>query len=334
VTGRSGWGYTTDKLRLLYSRHLVGSGIELGPGHHPYVTTLPLTSVRFVDRWTPDENRALFPELGEDAEFPEPDVVANLDTDLLQAFDDASADFVVASHVFEHVANPLALLVDCHRVLRPGGVLLLLLPDMTRTSDRRRPETQVAHLVEEYEGKLREVDEAHMLEYVRIVEDFQGDGEELQERLAHARRRSVHVHCWTEPGFFPVLEYAVGELGTDFELMELVVADDIRGSKEFGYILRRPVVEAKPADWAARLTAARDLLLDTRTAQGEWSVQRHVQAQLAAREQEVKRLRKDLARSEAALARIRGSKPYAVWRAGRWAQRSAAARVAAYRSSR
>ena len=45
MTGRTGWGYGTDRIRLLYSRHLRGAGIELGPGHHPYVLTLPLTQI-------------------------------------------------------------------------------------------------------------------------------------------------------------------------------------------------------------------------------------------------------------------------------------------------
>ena len=46
----------------------------------------------------------------------------------LQAIPDASYDFVAASHVLEHTANPLRALQEWKRVLRPGGALLVLVP--------------------------------------------------------------------------------------------------------------------------------------------------------------------------------------------------------------
>lgn len=342
MTARTGWGYATDRLRLLYTRHLVGSGIELGPGHHPYAVTLPLTDVRYVDRWDADENQALFPELT-GGEFPKPDVVANLDTELLSAFDDASVDFVVASHLVEHVANPLALLADCHRVLTTGGTLLLMVPDMSRTSDGRRPETTLEHLVAEHSEGVTEVDDAHVEEYLRFVEGWtEGDTEERQSRFDLARRRSIHVHCWTEQGFFPVLEYLVGEMGCHFELVELVLAADLRASKEFGYVLRKRSPGADRHALAERLTATRDLLLTVRTAQGEWTeaAQRQsacdsltaARAEVAARDRRIVSLEARLQRSEARWHRVRASPVYPVLRAGRRAQR-AVAQWAAQRGS-
>ena len=303
MTGRTGWGYDTDKIRLLYSRHLRGEGIELGPGHHPYVLTLPLTTVRYVDRWEPQQNRALFPELGEQAEFPEPDVVANLDAEQLAMFGDASQDFVIASHVFEHLANPLAMLVESHRVLKPGGVLLLLLPDMRMTSDARRAPTQLQHLVTEYDGNVREVDEAHLLEYVRVVQGYDGDDpDKLAELLDTARMRSVHVHCWTEETYFPVLEHAATELGCAFDILELVVAGDIPGSKEFGYVLRRTPEPASPDAERDRLLQTRELMMRTRFAQSE---------------KRMAQMRSRLSTREAQIARIRALPVYPMVRAGR-----------------
>src|SRR5215472_14663353 len=54
------------------SRHLVGSGIEVGPGHHPLVESNRWLTVRYLDRWEPERNAELFPEL-EGATFPKPD---------------------------------------------------------------------------------------------------------------------------------------------------------------------------------------------------------------------------------------------------------------------
>jgi predicted SAM-dependent methyltransferase len=272
VSDRTGWGYTSDLIRLHFSRHLRGRGIELGPGHHPYVTVLPGTEVRYVDRWVPQANRALFPELGDEAVFPEPDIVANLDEQLLEMLPDRSEDFVITSHVLEHLANPMAMLADCHRVLRPGGVLVVLLPDMTMTSDSGRKPTSLDHLVHEYDTKVRAVDDAHVLEYIRVVRRFDGEGPELAERMEKERSRSFHVHCWTESTFFPVLEYAVGQLDCGLELVEFVLPQDIKGSKEFGYVLRRPVIDATAEQNRARLVAARDLMLKTRFAQSDPAV--------------------------------------------------------------
>lgn len=39
--------------------------------------------------------------------------------------DGASVDVAVLNHIYEHVVDPIAVLADIHRVLRPGGVLYL-----------------------------------------------------------------------------------------------------------------------------------------------------------------------------------------------------------------
>ena len=263
----------TAAVRRGLARHLVGHGVELGPGHNPFPLDLPGTTVAYVDRWDPEQNRSLFAELGDDAPFPEPDVVCNLDVDGLKALDDASQDFVIASHVLEHVAGPLALLDEIHRVLRPGGSALILLPDMRRTFDRDRPPTGLDHLVRELEAGVTEVDDDHIREFLRFTEpDYEHTVAALDPEARAAlfdwhRQRSIHVHCWAEDGFLPVLDHALRTLGHRWEFVDGVLADDEGpDGMEFGFVLRRSPVELAPDVAADRFGAGYDLWAGQRRA--------------------------------------------------------------------
>ena len=95
----------------------------MGAGHTPFPVPAGV-SVRYVDRLTSAEHYELFPELPPNFGFFEPDVIADLDTDGLTAIETESQDFVICSHVLEHLADPLGFLDEAHRVLRTGGILL------------------------------------------------------------------------------------------------------------------------------------------------------------------------------------------------------------------
>jgi SAM-dependent methyltransferase len=272
-TAAPGLARDMTAVRRGLSRHLVGRGIELGPGHNPFPLAYPGTTVAYVDRWGPDKNRALFVELGDEAPFPEPDVVCDFDTDRLAALGDGSQDFVVASHVLEHVAEPLGLLDDIHRVLRPGGVALVLLPDKRRTFDRERPVTTLDHLVAEHEAGVTAVDDDHVREFLQFTEpDYEGTVEAISaearaELFDWHRRRSIHVHCWTETDFPPVLDHAIRAFGHRWELVDGVLADDEGpDGMEFGFVLRRSPVDLAPDVAADRFAATYTTWADQRRA--------------------------------------------------------------------
>ena len=185
--------------------------MEIGPGHVPFPVPDRIT-VRYIDRWEPSENSSLFPELGESPGFPPPDIVSDLDNHRLGGLGDESQDFVIASHVIEHLANPLAMLAEIHRVLRTGGLLILLVPDRHRTFDRNRNPTPLAHLVDEYERDVREVDDADVTEYLiatrQVTEGVDPSPDDLTaDNIAIHRRRSIHAHVWDEDEFQQVLQY-------------------------------------------------------------------------------------------------------------------------------
>jgi SAM-dependent methyltransferase len=59
-------------------------------------------------------------------------------------------DYVVASHVIEHVPDLVGWLRSVAQVLRPAGVLSLAVPDMRYTFDCQRKPTTIAELLEAY----------------------------------------------------------------------------------------------------------------------------------------------------------------------------------------
>jgi len=291
--------------RGLLTRFLSGTGVELGPGHHPMPIPFPGVSVRYVDRWQPEENLALFTNLESGASFPKPDIVANLDVDRLSAIAGETQDFVIASHLLEHLADPLTQLGDIHRVLKPGGVVLVFLPDRRHTFDRKRSATPLAHLIAEHRDRVTVVSDEHIEDYLRKTDvwDPSWTPEQQREQFELNRQRSIHVHCWSEDEFLPVIEYTAAEMGMQWELLDAVFVEDVPGGFEFGFVLRRSPVTADPSVVAQHLRLSWHLLASKsrqhaeaerqiarlralpgfRVVQRAWRMQRRVRQTLAKR---------------------------------------------------
>lgn len=251
----------------MLARTVLGSGLEIGPGDSPFAIGIGGATVSYVDQWSPEDNARIFPELKNSA-FNKPDVIVNLNVERLSAFDDASQDFVIASHVFEHLVEPLGEMADAFRVLRPGGTLLIFLPDRRRTFDRDREPTTLEHLVEEYQRGVTELDDAHLIEFTSHVPEDWGDApapRDQAERFDRHRARSIHVHCWAEEEFLAVLLYMIENLGTPWELMDRLSVDDVPVGMEFGIALRRPTAAIPTALAAQRFS----VIWASLTARGE-----------------------------------------------------------------
>jgi SAM-dependent methyltransferase len=85
-------------------------------------------------------------------------------------FHDHSLDYVIASHVLEHVANPVAALAEWVRVVRPGGILYLVVPDRRVTWDHTRALTPVAHFLDDYTRGTTACDPTHIDEFAGGVD--------------------------------------------------------------------------------------------------------------------------------------------------------------------
>ena len=214
--------------RRLARRYVRGEGIEIGALHQPLDVPRD-ASVRYVDRYDVDGLRGHYPEL---AALPLVPVDIVDDGERLPSLQDASLDFVIANHFIEHTQSPLATLRNHLRVLRPGGVLYLAVPDKRRTFDVDRDVTPLDHV-------LRDLNEGpdwsraqHFHEWAQYVDRAPDVG-------AHAAKLmqedySIHFHVWTPDAFTELLEHARDELAMPFAIEQLE-----SNQHEFIAVLRR-----------------------------------------------------------------------------------------------
>ena len=193
-------------------RLLSGHGIEIGALHAP-ASLPPSCSVTYVDVITTSEARKLFPEIAA-SRLVEVGIVSNLDTEGLAVIADSSYDFVVLNHVIEHVANPIRVIGELFRVVKPGGLVVISAPDKRFSFDRDRAITSNEHLLSEYREGVDSVSDEHYKDFVRAVRPQAMSTEAFGREVLQARERREHAHVWDSIAFEGFLKFALETVGT------------------------------------------------------------------------------------------------------------------------
>jgi SAM-dependent methyltransferase len=108
----------------------------------------------------------------------------------------SSLDYVCASHVLEHLTNPVKAIAEWMRVLKPGGVLWLRIPDKRKTFDRKRERTKLSHLIEDFK-KMVPVDDPTHIDDNNLNTDPPRNG-------AHPY---IHNHVWIPEDIIDLFNY-------------------------------------------------------------------------------------------------------------------------------
>lgn len=117
-------------------------GIEIGPSaHNPF--GLNTVNVGRSTKGTVYEH-AEIDLCGEAARI---EVEAEADS---LPFEDGKWDFVIASHVLEHLYDLIGTLKEWMRVVSPGGLVFVIFPHKERMFDKDRPRTTLAELMERH----------------------------------------------------------------------------------------------------------------------------------------------------------------------------------------
>lgn len=192
---------------------LTGRGLEIGALHKPSPVP-PTARVEYFDAMDRATAQRLFPEIPA-ADIVEVQHLGELDRGGLRQFADGTFDFVIISHVIEHVANPLKVTAEVFRILRPGGLALIAIPDKHYTYDRGRALTPLAHLWADYENDVTENDDEHYLDFLRHVgaHVFAEPPENLPGHIITVRRRREHAHVWDSASCRAMLDDCLPRLG-------------------------------------------------------------------------------------------------------------------------
>lgn len=238
----------TDK-RGRAARWLTGKGIEIGALHNP-LPVPPTADVQYVDRMRSEDLRRHYPELANETLAP---VSIIGDAHDLSAIPDGSLDFVIANHLVEHLDNPIRGLKEMVRVLRPGGILYIALPEPRVSFDRFRELTPVAHIVDEYRRGPDSNREDHFRDWVYNVEAHVDGMPRLGDNGKADRVRelmdldySIHFHVWRPDTFLEFLVAACREGNLTLEPLEFIPC--LGGEdNEFIFIVANGIAEDPPA---------------------------------------------------------------------------------------
>ncbi|SEP40384.1 Methyltransferase domain-containing protein [Methylobacterium sp. UNC300MFChir4.1] len=74
-------------------------------------------------------------------------------------------DYIIASHVLEHIADPIGWIIDCLDILNDDGIIFLALPDRRFTFDRYRADTTTGELIANYHSKAKFPTPSQVFEY-------------------------------------------------------------------------------------------------------------------------------------------------------------------------
>jgi SAM-dependent methyltransferase len=216
--------------RRLATQHLSGSGLEIGALHLP-LRVPGNVSVSYVDRFHVPELREHYPEL-DIYDLVEPDIIDDGET--LSTVAAASMDFVIANHMIEHCEDPIGTLKNMLRVLRPGGVIYMAVPDCRHTFDHARARTPLPHLLRDHAEGAELSQRQHYEEWAHFIDgagedDITARADELQRQ-----RYSIHFHVWTPANFLELLVHCRTqlEMPMDIEALE-------RNDHEFIVIISR-----------------------------------------------------------------------------------------------
>lgn len=230
--------------RLLATLDLDGRGLEYGPLDKVIVSRSMCPGIRYIDfadRAHLLEKCASNPRVNLDA-IPEIDIVTD-GQPITQFVEDGTQDFIIASHVLEHVPDLVGWLDQNLGLLKPGGHIAIAFPDRRFCMDIARSGTAISELVAAHLERRTRPSFSQICDFVfnaRRVDAASAWSGALTAQNAdfvHSRKRAFAIlnerltseayfdaHCWTfaDHEFFDMLEEVKTLFRLPFEIVSFI----------------------------------------------------------------------------------------------------------------
>jgi predicted SAM-dependent methyltransferase len=133
-----------------------GKGLEIGPSHNPILPKRDGYDVETVDHLDQQGLIEKYRDHGIDLSRIEPVDYVWTGGSLLELVGDRQRyDWIVAAHVIEHVPDVVGFLQQCLALLKPDGVLSLVIPDRRYSFDYLRFPSSVGSLLQAHLEKRK-----------------------------------------------------------------------------------------------------------------------------------------------------------------------------------
>lgn len=310
-----------------------GRGLEIGPLMRPIVTK-DMGRVEYIDRATTEELRRWYSnnDQVDPAGLVEVDHVWGSQTLFDCVGRQRVYDYVVASHVIEHVPDLLGWLQEIASVLADGGIGSFVVPDKRYTFDILRRTSSDSDLGDAYVRGLRRPDARQIFDHFINFRNVDGetlrsgnvrpgdipaqhDARDLMEicRRAQSSGEYIDAHCWV---FTPRSFVEALDLGSRLDVLPFEIGTIIptpEWSHEFFVSLRRLPEASTREERRAAFVASRQRLALPAEEPGAVDVET-LKGRLAAAEGAIAalhrstswRLTAPLRRAAALLRRLRG----------------------------
>jgi len=136
---------------------------------------------------------------------------------------DRAFDFVITSHVLEHLGNLGAALQEFARIVKPNGVIYCVVPHKDFCFDAHRPVTSLNHLASEFFAGIERISLDHYLDVhfcnVDVATVTREEAALLVARVEHSYTEQLdfHVHTFTDVSFFDFVDRLSPIIGLSVE---------------------------------------------------------------------------------------------------------------------
>ena len=131
-----------------------GLGLEIGPSHNPIAPKKAGFNVEILDHASAEDLREKYKNHPVDIENIEAvDYVWRGEPINELIGSQSRYDYIIASHVIEHITDLAAFLVQCESLLKPDGVLSLIVPDKRYCFDYLRWPSSTGDVLQAYTEK-------------------------------------------------------------------------------------------------------------------------------------------------------------------------------------